>query len=61
MSQRNGDKARHNKEHQKKLLRRKRNLALRQSLDASGTSDVPAQDSAPKAVVTPEPNLPTSS
>lgn len=32
MSKKNGDKARYGKEHKKKLLRRQRNLALRQSL-----------------------------
>jgi hypothetical protein len=42
MSQRNGDKARFGKKRKKKLLRRKRNLVLRQSLGskASGTTDV---------------------
>ena len=41
MSKNSGDKARFGKERKKKQLRRKRTLALRQSL-ASTTTDVPA-------------------
>ncbi len=40
MSKNSGDKARFGKEQKKKQLRRKRTLALRQSL-ASTTTDVP--------------------
>ncbi len=60
MSQRNGDKARFGKEHKKKLLRRERNLALRQSLESTrpGTTDVRVQEpvTSDKLVATPHEN-----
>ncbi len=43
MSRQNGDKARFGKEQQKKLLRRKQTLAVRQSL-ASKAADLPASE-----------------
>ena len=41
MSKNSGDKARFGKEQKKKMLRRKRTLALRQSLASTATTDVP--------------------
>lgn len=62
MSERNGDKARFGKEQKKKLLRRKHNQALRQSLEdkASGTTGVQGPEqvitATPKPVVVPAGN-----
>ncbi|MBS1807760.1 MAG: hypothetical protein JST84_06175 [Acidobacteria bacterium] len=52
MSQRNGDKARFGKEHKKKLLRRKLNLALRQSLQNQPTTDTQETGDTPTSAVT---------
>ena len=46
MSRKNGDKARCGKEQQKKLLRRKRNRALRQSLASLADRPEPTCESA---------------
>ncbi|HEX4951447.1 MAG TPA: hypothetical protein VFZ34_32615 [Blastocatellia bacterium] len=42
MSKKNGDKARFSREQKKKLLRRKRNLALRQSLAKPSVTQIQA-------------------
>lgn len=52
MSKKNGDKARFGKEQKKKLLRRKRNLALRQSLANPSVRPVQAVIPSPEATVT---------
>lgn len=44
MSKKNGDKARFSKEQKKKLLRRQRQLALRQSLAGGATTPVLAAE-----------------
>ncbi|MBL8204688.1 MAG: hypothetical protein JNM09_10700 [Blastocatellia bacterium] len=58
MSKKNGDKARFNKEQKKKLLRRKRNLMLRQSLtnNAVGMTEavLPSPGSAPLLIASPD-------
>lgn len=58
MSKKNGDKARFNKEQKKKLLRRKRNLMLRQSLtnNAVGMTEavLPSSGSAPLLIASPD-------
>lgn len=55
MSKKNGDKARFGKEQKKKLLRRQRNLALRQSLTSNATEQAQASES-----TTPADSLPTT-
>lgn len=55
MSKKNGDKARFGKEHKKKLLRRQRNLALRQSLTSHTTLEAQTSEG-----TTPVVSLPTT-
>lgn len=55
MSRKNGDKARFGKEQKKKLLRRQRNLALRQSLTSNATEQAQASE-----ITMPAASLPTT-